>query len=358
MRLFFLAVSLSVLVASPAAMSAKPTAAAHVLVYHHVAAIAPASTSVTREQFAVHMAHLEEQNFKVVPLREILERLAKGRAPEHRSVAITFDDAYASVFENVLPMLKHRRWPFTVFASTAAIDGGGSLHMSWEQLREIEKSGGTVANHSHTHDHLLARSPQENTDLWRERVRSDIAYAQERLAAELHHPEKILAYPYGEFDIELAALVQEMGYLAVSQQSGPIGLGTSPYTAPRFPVAQAFADLKSLSEKLRTLPLPVLQPDFPATVLTGASTQPELNLRIAAAPLRFAELNCFVSNQGAPKLERLAESNSVRVVPQQPFPVGRSKTTCTAPHESEFGVYYWYSHLWMRPRADGSWYEG
>jgi hypothetical protein len=39
-----------------------------------------------------------------------------------------------------------------------------------------------------------------------------------------------------------------------------------------------------------------------------------------------------------------------------PLGAGRSKYNCTAPSTSISGVYYWYSHLWIQPRDDGSWY--
>ncbi len=340
----------------PGSARAEPGPGAYVLLYHHVARDTPASTSVSPEQFAVHMEHLEKEGYRVVPLERLLEAVERGHDIEPGSVAITFDDAYVSVFENALPVLAHREWPFTVFASTSVIDNNPRTYMSWEQLRALERRGATIGNHGHLHQHMLARAPGESADDWSHRISLDIRHAQELLDNALERPAKILAYPYGEFDATLVALVRDLGFRAVGQQSGPIGAATLPQAAPRFPMATGYADLESFSEKLNTLALPVTRPRVPATLLTGG-TEAVLELAIGSGPLRLQQLTCFVSRQESPALEWL-EKTHLRVTPRAPLPAGRSKTTYTVPHESEYGVYYWYTHLWMQLRPDRTWYDG
>ena len=133
-------------------------------------------------------------------------------------------------------MLRRRGWPFTVFVSTDAVDGRHGNTMSWDQLREIEAGGGTIGNHSRTHDHLVRRrdgedpravatAGSETTSLW----------ARRRLEAELVAPLDVFAYPYGEFTVELEALVRELGLAAVGQQSGPVGARTDTSAHSPFP---------------------------------------------------------------------------------------------------------------------------
>ncbi len=93
-----------------------------ILQYHHVNASTPAITSVTPEVFREHMTLLEEKNMTVVNLEEALQSIMTGEPLPERAVAITFDDAYLSVYENAWPELKKRGWSFTMFTSSDPVD--------------------------------------------------------------------------------------------------------------------------------------------------------------------------------------------------------------------------------------------
>jgi biofilm PGA synthesis lipoprotein PgaB len=325
-----------------------------VLLYHHISDSTPRATSTSPAHFAAHLDMLAEQGYRVLPLDEIVRALdADGALPE-KSVAITFDDGYESIYTAALPMLEARDWPFTVFVSTAAIDASYSNFMSWNQLRDLESRGGSVANHSRSHDHLLRRADGESEAAWQARVRDDILSAQSRLDAELAGPQRLFAYPYGEFDTALAAIVADLGYVGFGQQSGPFDARTDRSILPRFPVATGYDDLDNLAEKLRTRPLP-LQVLAPASrVLGPRSPPPVLELRLAAGPYRRDELRCYVAGQ--PPASIVWNGDVATVKAERPLGPGRSKYNCTAPSAEARGVFYWYSHLWIQPLDDGRWY--
>ncbi|MFW6341189.1 MAG: polysaccharide deacetylase family protein, partial [Wenzhouxiangella sp.] len=126
-----------------------------VLVYHHVSESTPASTSVTPARFAAHLDYLDGEGFAVWPVERLLAAVIdRAEAVPERVVAITFDDAYASVYETAWPMLKERGWPFAVFVNTDAIDAGHAPYMDWDALRELHADGVTIGNHSASHAHL------------------------------------------------------------------------------------------------------------------------------------------------------------------------------------------------------------
>ena len=110
-----------------------------------------------------------------MPLTEIVESLQSGRPLDSRSVAITFDDAYESIYSQA------RNWPFTIFVSTDAVDRGSRAYLTWEQLRTLTLAGASIGNHSRTHGHLIRHRAGESTQQWRARVRADIEGAQMRL---------------------------------------------------------------------------------------------------------------------------------------------------------------------------------
>jgi peptidoglycan/xylan/chitin deacetylase (PgdA/CDA1 family) len=345
--------------AAPAGTADGTTGHAVVLLYHHVAADTPPSTSVTPDTFERHLDYLADNGYRVLPLSRIVEALADPDAEPlpPRAVAITFDDAYESVYTEAAPRLDRHDMPYAVFVSTDYIDQGYGNYMSWDQLRELEQGGGEMANHSRDHGHYVHRRPGEREAEWRKRIARDIESAQERLTDELTAPLEVLAYPYGEFDPALTELARQLGFVAFGQQSGPVGPGSDLQALPRFPMASGYADVDALAEKLRTRPFRVEVRSDVGPVLAPDAGAPTLRLRLAAGDARLDALSCFVTGQDRPTLRWVdREGGVVEITASRALPVGRSKYTCTAPSTAGGGVFFWYSHLWMKPPAAGEWY--
>lgn len=330
-----------------------------VLLYHHVADDTPASTSVTPDTFEQHLDYLAEHDYRVLPLSRVIDGLRHpDQAPlPPRTVAITFDDAYASVYDEAAPRLSRRGWSYAVFTSTDYLDRGFGNYMTWDELRELEGRGAEIGNHSRDHGHYVHRRPGEDESAWRRRIAGDLEGAQRRLEAELKAPLEVLAYPYGEFDPALAALTRELGFVGFGQQSGPVGPGMDLATLPRFPMASRYADLDGLAEKLRTVPFEVDVLAGGSPVLAPDAGAPTLRLRLGPPSAGLDGLRCFVTGQGAPRVRWLDRAaGEVDVTASESLPVGRSKYTCTAPAAAGGGAFHWYSHLWMKPPAKGEWY--
>src|SRR5438105_34157 len=77
-----------------------------VLLYHRVANLAsdPWHLAVSPERFAVQIEILARER-TIVPMTWLAKKLRDGRLPR-RAAAITFDDGYADVFHNALPVLQ------------------------------------------------------------------------------------------------------------------------------------------------------------------------------------------------------------------------------------------------------------
>ena len=328
-----------------------------VLLYHHVAENTPPSTSVTPATFAAHLAHLADLGYRVLPLQDIVSSLENRTPLPPRAVAITFDDAYDSVYREAAPRLEEKGFPYTVFVSTDYVDQGSRPYLTWDELRALESRGASMANHSRDHSHYVFRPPDESESAWRRRIGEDIRAAQARLEDELERPLRMLAYPYGEFTPALEDLARELGFTAFGQQSGPVGPATATTSLPRFPMASRYADLDGLAEKLRTRPFQVTVLTDPGPVLKPAGGPPTLRLRLAAPGARLDALGCFVTGQERPEVTWVdREQGIVEVQARRTLPVGRSKYTCTAPAAAGGGAFHWYSHLFMKPPAAERWY--
>lgn len=168
-----------------------------VLVYHSVEDTPSGFPhSVSTESYAAHMRHLVAY-YDVVPLDELFSR----PGPQQRSrVAITFDDAYAELYDNVLPLAQKYNAPFTVFVPTKFVQEGTRLladygpgsdkeHLTWQQMRVMQATG-LVQFESHSHSHLNAVAETNGLE-------SDILTSIRLIENELGYRSRYFAYPYG-----------------------------------------------------------------------------------------------------------------------------------------------------------------
>ncbi len=345
---------LAVLLLSPALTPAAEHCV--VLQYHHVSEHTPRSTSLTPAEFDGHLEYMAAGNFSIQPLQHVVQQLKNGAQLPENCIAISFDDAYDSVYTEAFPRLRKRGWPFTLFVNTQGVDDGVSSYMTWGQMREMAEAGVHFGNHSHGHDHLIRRRDGENEQQWRERVRGDLLTASRRIAEELGQQPTLLAYPYGEYDLPLRELVRELGMSAFGQQSGPLWSGADRLALPRFPMAAGYAAMDGFRIKVSSLPLPLQSNPPLEPVLPPEQWRPVLALDLLPGKVDPASLNCYVSGQPKAAITPAPDNpHQRRVQATQPLGVGRSRYNCTAPAGN--GRWYWISQTWIRRHADGRWYE-
>lgn len=326
-----------------------------VLLYHHVAEDTPRITSVTPAEFEAHLDYLDDNGFHVWSLKRAVAALEGGESIPDRTVAITFDDAYTDIRTNAAPMLEDRDWPYTVFVATQAVDEGQGGIMGWDELRELEDRGATLANHGHAHEHLIRRRDGESREAWLARAREDIETGARRLNEETGMDNRLFAWPYGEYNLALDELAEDLDMIAFTQASGAVGSLQDRQRLPRFPVAGDYASLDSLKDKLDALPLPVTGEDPAEPERPADARRPQLELTVARGPFDLDRLTCFVSGQG--RVDPSVSGNgpySVRLQAPRPLPAGRSRYNCTVPAE-DGGRFHWYSHPWFIPDSDGRW---
>ena len=317
----------------------------------------PTSTSISPERFVAHMDYLAKNNYKIVPLIELTEKVKRGESLPDKTIAITFDDSYADVYTSAYPILKNHGWPFTFFVNTKAV-GSGKLFVSWDQLREMSKNGVAIANHTTEHNHVVRLNKNETLAQWRTRIADEITVAQKKIEKEIGSAPKIFAYPFGEYNAEVKQILKKMGYIAFTQQAGVLDTETDLQTLPRFPFGGSYTELNDFIEKINTLPMPIKSVEFYADkqhklddIVVSAGAKPYLVLTLGDNSL-LNKVNCFSSNEGAINTEVI--DGKLWVQSKQIFPQGRTKFNCTAASKQP-GRFYWYTQLWLVTDKNGNW---
>lgn len=302
------------------------------------------STNIRMDQFREHLQYLDDAGYSVVPLARLVDALTNGSSLPERAVVITIDDAYLSVYDNAAPLLKKFGYPYTVFVATDGVDEGLVDFMTWEQMRELQAGGASFANHGASHESVIDRSPPGDYDNYLDWVRADMEKGRRRLREELEPYEGAFAYPYGEFNLEVARLVGRLGYeVAFGQHSGAIGPLTDRLSAPRYPMNETYGTLSEFRTKVSSLPLPVekVSPEDPEI----ETRLPLVEFTLAGGiDSDYSGLACYVG--GSPvTIDWQTPNKRFSVGPEKPLSPGRNRINCTAPAGE--GRFYWFSHPWF-----------
>ncbi|MEH6402374.1 MAG: polysaccharide deacetylase family protein [Sneathiella sp.] len=324
-------------------LTSFPTIAADwasVIMYHRFGESGYPHTNISIDQFQEHLSELKSGGYSVLPLGKIVAALEAGESLPDRTVALTIDDAYLSVYEKAWPLLKEAGFPFTIFTSTDNLDVNAPDYVSWDQLREMSDGGVYIGHHSAGHGHLPRLSI--------ETLKKDIAKASARFEEKLGFVPALFAYPYGEYGSEIKKVVQEAGFKAAfGQQSGVAYAGFDQYAYPRFAMNENYGGIGRLRLAANALPLRVkdtmptdniLQRNPPAFGFSAAEKYPNLH-----------QLSCYASNQsgGAVPIERIGESR-IEVRLSKAFPAGRGRINCTLPGPE--GRFRWFGSLYYIPK--------
>jgi len=320
-------------------------AGANVFLYHRFDEPHYSSTNIDIDVFAEQLAYLQENQYRVLSLKEVVRRLEAGEPFPEKSAALSVDDSFRSFKEQAMPLIRLYQYPVTLFVNSGSV--GTSGYLSWKELRALALEGVDIGNHSSSHDHLIDVRESETREQWTARVRQDIEKAQLLFEKHLKLTPDLLAYPYGEYNLALAELVQEMGFAAAfCQQSGVIHGTSNLMTLPRFPMGGPYATLKGFREKVHMKPLVVSQ-ENPAEPVIAENNPPVLELLIDAGDADLGRMNCFVQGDNRCEVAAIKDRpGAYRVTAEKPLTGRRNKYTLTAPNRSGSG-WYWYSQLWI-----------
>jgi peptidoglycan/xylan/chitin deacetylase (PgdA/CDA1 family) len=201
-----------------------------VLCYHALSDEWPAEFSVRPRDLEWQIRMLLERGYRGVTFSEAVS----GECPP-KSVAVTFDDAWRSVFDHGLPILARFGVPGTVFVPTDYPDRAGPMSwagvdhwlggphewemrcMSWTELREMAGKGWEIGSHSCSHARLTTL---DHAELERELERS-----REACAREIGEPCRSLAYPYGDCDARVIDAARVAGYTAAGALESKLAPG-------------------------------------------------------------------------------------------------------------------------------------
>jgi len=208
-----------------------------VLIYHRFGEDRYPTTNITVERFREQLEFLKNNEYTVIPLEQLLQFLRQETKLPQRSVVITIDDGYRSVYENAWPVLREYGYPFTVFLYVKATENKHWNYMNWDQVMEMKAAGVDFQNHGFAHGHMAFTPSGMDMEQYRAWMREDLELSTSILSEKLKERPRFFAVPYGEYNMVLLEDIRSFGYEAILlQDPGPVSNYTDPFAIPREPI--------------------------------------------------------------------------------------------------------------------------
>jgi peptidoglycan/xylan/chitin deacetylase (PgdA/CDA1 family) len=229
-----------------------------VLCYHAISEDWPAPLAVTPIAFERQLTGFLRAGYRATTFADAVADASPGR-----NLAVTFDDAYRSVFERAFPILRALGVPATVFAPTRYTGANAPpswpglrqwlngpwerelIGLSWEQLGELAGAGWEIGSHTRSHPHLRTLDAAALAD--------ELAGSRADIEEHLGLSCTSVAYPYGEEDQLTARAAAAAGYTAGATIAGLLDTrngSPDPLRWPRVGVVRGDSQLR-LSVKVR-----------------------------------------------------------------------------------------------------------
>ena len=182
----------------------------NIFVYHRFGDERHQSTNTTLQELEKEFEYFNTNNYKVVTVSQIAQKINNGEDIPENWVAFSIDDAYKSFYTNALNIFKKYNYPFTLFVYVESTQKKYPDFMTWEEIKETSKYG-EIALHSYGHKHLTKLSNEEIFD--------DTKKAYDMFVEKLGFKPLGYTYPFGEYDERVKDVIKKFDFEYIANQN-------------------------------------------------------------------------------------------------------------------------------------------
>jgi len=208
-----------------------------VLGYHDFSATKKATEMlISTEKFGKQMQAIKELGLNVISMEDFMAWKRGEKKVRDKSVVITIDDGWKSVYTDAYPILKKLKFPFTLFLYSNYIDGGASALTS-EMIKEMQKNGCTIGSHSISHPYpaTVKAERAKGSEKFATYLRKEMGGSRKVLETKFGGKVTTYAYPGGYVTGEMLPIATESGYeFLFTVLPGKTTSATSNFTIPRY----------------------------------------------------------------------------------------------------------------------------
>lgn len=185
-----------------------------ILCYHNLNPVTPGSMTITPKKFESQLQWLKNNGYIIIPLKDAVEFL-QGKRPTlpDKSVVITVDDGWKSVYKYMYPIVRQYNIPITLFIYPETISTGKNS-MSWEELKELQQSGlFDIQGHTYSHPNFKQEKRHRNDSNYENLVNMELVNSKKILEEKMGTKISFLAWPFGIYNDFLEDQAKKAGYV-------------------------------------------------------------------------------------------------------------------------------------------------
>ncbi len=225
-----------------------------VLGYHDFSETAKETAMrIHTSKFRKQMETIRQLGIPVISLQDFLAWKRGEKSIPEKSILLTFDDGWKSVYTDAFPILKEFGYPFTLYLYKEYIDSGGRS-LSSPMVQEMIKSGATLGSHSVTHPypHVFKSYQKKGPDAYDAFLRKEMGESKRFLEAQFGMKVTTYAYPGGYFTDDMLPLAKEFGYADLfTVIPGKVKRSTADITMPRYMILGNYDKVFELATTFR-----------------------------------------------------------------------------------------------------------
>ena len=182
-----------------------------ILSYHKFSESKADKMTVTASAFEEQMKFLMDRGYRVITLDQLFDFLDYKIQIPRKSVVITIDDGWRSTYSIAFPILKKYRYPATLFIYSDLITGSKKT-LDWDLINEMAGNGIDIQCHTKSHRSLTSPAEKESFRQYYDAIEQELLDAAKTIKVKTNKEVKYLAYPFGDTNHLVIALLKRQGY--------------------------------------------------------------------------------------------------------------------------------------------------
>jgi peptidoglycan/xylan/chitin deacetylase (PgdA/CDA1 family) len=187
-------------------------------------------------KFRKQMATLRQLGITVISLEDFLAWKRGAKAIPKKSIVLTFDDGWKSVYTDAMPILKEFGYPFTLYLYKNYIDGGKKA-LTTAMITEMLQHGASLGSHSVSHPFpaTIKAYRKKGAHEFDAFLRTEMGESKRFIETKFATTATTYAYPGGFVTEEMWPIAEEFGYSSLfTVVPGKIQRATPDRRLPRY----------------------------------------------------------------------------------------------------------------------------
>jgi peptidoglycan/xylan/chitin deacetylase (PgdA/CDA1 family) len=185
-----------------------------------------------------------------------LTQLIHAKPSDQLQIALTFDDGYQTLYDQVAPLLSAKKIPALVYINTGWIADNvqqrkasapnlghypNEYFLTWDEVAQLEKNTWEIGSHGVNHDNF--------TTLQKTTIQQELIESKRHIQSHLNKECSHFSYPFGRYTHSVKTAVKNAGYqFATAARHGKLSAHSDILALPRMNIAKeySFTDFKSI----------------------------------------------------------------------------------------------------------------